>query len=99
MVTAPMWIVVRFALLRAGDYALGLEVLEGSGLRRHRSPGPRDLAPYPAAVVGNLSLDPAVVTRAVFERLASAGLAPVAVMAAPLDVSQAANSPRALAHA
>ncbi len=92
-----MWTVVQFALLREGDYGAGFERLAELGLREHRAPRPHDLRPYPAAVVGDLPHDGSWITRAVFERLAAAGLAPIAVMASAADVAQAANSPQALA--
>lgn len=92
-----MWTIVQFALLREGDYAAGFDLLADHGLRRHRTPRPSDLRPYPAAVVADLPQDAAVITRTVFERLSAAGLAPVAVMASVAEVAHAANSPPALA--
>jgi hypothetical protein len=94
-----MWTVVRFALLRERDYRAAFDLLAGEGLQPLRAPRPRDLRPYPGAVVGDLPHDSAQLTRAVFERLAAAGLAPVAVMACAVDLARAANSPRALAQA
>jgi hypothetical protein len=94
-----MWTVVQFALLREGDYGAGFELLADCGFRRQRAPRPNDLRPYPAAVIADLSHDTAAITRAVFDRLAGAGLGPVAVMAATADVARAANSPQALAQA
>jgi hypothetical protein len=94
-----MWTVVRFALLREGDYRAAFELLAEDGLQPLRAPRRNDLRPYPGAVVADLAADSAPVTRAVFERLAAAGLAPVAVMACAVDLTSAANSPRALAQA
>jgi hypothetical protein len=94
-----MWTIVRFALLRERDYRAAFGVLAEQGLHPLRVPRRDDLRPYPAAVVADLSADSAAITRAVFERLAAAGVAPVAVMACAVDLTRAANSPRALAQA
>jgi hypothetical protein len=94
-----MWTIVRFALLREGDYRAALDLLAQHGLQPLRAPPRRDRGAYPAAVVAHLSADPAAISRAVFERLAAAGVAPLAVMACAADVADAANSPRALAQA
>jgi hypothetical protein len=50
-------------------------------------------------VVGDLFQDPAVVTRAVFEALALAGLEPVAVSAAHVEVGRSVRGGAALAPA
>jgi hypothetical protein len=94
-----MWTIVRFALLREGDYRAAFGVLEDEGLQPLRVPRRGDLRPYPAAVVADLTADSAVISRAVFERLAAAGVAPVAVTACAIDLTRAANAPRALAQA
>jgi hypothetical protein len=94
-----MWTVVQFALLRERDYRVAFDVLASCGFRAHRMPSRGDVRAYPAAVVADLAGDTASITRAAFERLAIAGLCPVAVMASSADVGCAANSPHALAQA
>jgi hypothetical protein len=94
-----LWTIVRFGLLRQGDYRAAFRVLAAEGFQPLRVPRPGDPRPYPAAAAADLSADPAAITRAVFERLAAAGVAPVAVMACAADVARAANSPAALAQA
>jgi hypothetical protein len=83
-----MWTIVRFALRRDPDYRDALDLLAHAGFQRHRAPGDGDGEAFPAAVVADLFQDPAVVTRAVFEALAEAGLRPVGVAAAHVDVAR-----------
>ena len=92
-----MWTIVRFALRRDLDYRPAFELLAGAGFRPHRTPGAADEDAFPAAVVADLFQDPAVVTRAVFEGLLEAGLRPVGVAAAHVDVGRARRAPGALA--
>ena len=82
-----MWTVVRFELSRPSGYAAAFEILAGAGFAPHRRPATPAAGPFPAAVVRDLFQDPAVVTRAVFESLDEAGLAPVGVAAAHVDVA------------
>lgn len=91
-----MWTVVQFEL-GASDYRTAFEVLRGAGFVPHRRPGPAPAGPFPAAVARDLFQDPAVVTRAVFEALAEAGLAPVAVAGAHVSVGRAARGGTVLA--
>lgn len=91
-----MWTIVRFQLCRASGYRAAFELLRAAGFAPHRTPAPSLAEPLPAAVVRDLFQDPAVVTRAVFEALDEAGLAPVGVSAAHVDVS-APRDRRALA--
>ncbi len=93
-----MWTLVKFRLGAAG-YATAFELLGGAGFVPHRRPGAESTEPFPAAVVRDLFQDPAVVTRAVFEALSEAGLAPVAVAAAHVDVRRTARGGTALAPA
>ena len=81
-----MWTIVRFELHRASGYRAAFEILAGAGFVPHRRPAAAPAEPLPAAVVRDLFQDPAVVTRAVFEALESAGLAPVGVAAGHVDV-------------
>jgi hypothetical protein len=95
-----MWTVVRFELRRASDYGTAFALLAGAGFAPHRRPAPEapDASlPFPAAAVRDLFQDPAVVTRAVFEALDEAGLSPVGVAAAHVDVGRGARRPAALA--
>lgn len=91
-----MWTVIQFAL-RSADYRTAFELLAGAGFAPHRRPAGDPGASFPAAVVQDLFQDPAVVTRAVFEALDEAGLGPVAVAAAHVDVGGRARSRTALA--
>jgi hypothetical protein len=91
-----MWTVVQFEL-RSQEYRTAFELLAGAGFVPHRRPGAGSRGPFSAAVVRDLFQDPAVVTRAVFEALAAAGLAPLAVSAAHVDVGRAARGGAALA--
>ena len=83
-----MWTVVRFELRRASGYRSAFELLAGAGFFPHRRPSAGSAEPLPAAVVRDLLQDPAVVTRAVFEALDTAGLAPVGVAAAHVQVAR-----------
>lgn len=93
-----MWTIVRFALRRDPDYRAAFELLSAAGFQPHRTPGASGGDAFPAAVVADLFQDPAVVTRAVFEGLHEAGLLPVGVTAAHVDVGRAPCVARALAH-
>jgi hypothetical protein len=90
-----MWTVVQFSL-RSPDYRTAFALLAGAGFAPHRRPAASDGA-FPAAVVRDLFQDPAVVTRAVFEALDQAGLGPVAVSAAHVDVNRTAHGGTVLA--
>lgn len=81
-----MWTIVRFELRRPAGYDAAFEILAGAGFISHRRPGAGSEEPLPAAVVRDLFQDPAVVTRVVFEALDEAGLAPVGVAAAHVEV-------------
>ncbi len=81
-----MWTVVRFELNDLEDYATAFGMLARAGFAPHRRPGSAGPGPLPAAVVRDLFQDPAVVTRAVFDALDAAGLSPVGVSAAHVDV-------------
>jgi hypothetical protein len=91
-----MWTIVRYALLREADYRPALDILAHAGFQLHRTPDAGGREPFPAAVVADLFQDPAVVSRAVFEGLHEAGLEPVGVSAAHVDVARRASPPRAL---
>jgi choline dehydrogenase-like flavoprotein len=93
-----MWTVVQFEL-RSPEYRTAFDVLAGAGFAPHRRPGDGSGGPFPAAVVRDLFQDPAVVTRAVFEALDEAGLAPVAVAAAHVRVGADGRGGAALAPA
>lgn len=97
MVVGPMWTIVQFALRRDDDYDPAFEILANAGFQPHRKPERVAEDPFPAAVVGDVFHDPAVITRAVFGGLYEAGLLPVAVAACHVDVAGAAAAPRALA--
>ncbi|HEX9398786.1 MAG TPA: hypothetical protein VF912_01655 [Anaeromyxobacter sp.] len=92
-----MWTIVRFALRRDPDYRAGFDLLAHAGFQPHRTPGAEPEDAFPAAVVADLFQDPAVVTRAVFEALHEAGLRPVGVAAAHVDVARAHRGAAALA--
>ena len=107
-----MWTIVRFELLTEHRYGEAFALLRAAGFQPHRrplpSPAPRGdgspgtspapgAAPLPAAVVRDLFQDPAVVSRAVFEALADAGLAPMGVAASHVDVGRVCRGTRALA--
>jgi hypothetical protein len=92
-----MWTVVRFGLRRGRDYRAAFELLAHAGFAPHRRPGPEEAEPFPAAAVRDLFQDPAVVSRAVFEALDEAGLSPVGVAAAHVDVGRGARRRAALA--
>jgi hypothetical protein len=96
--TDRMWTLVQFELA-SSDYRTAFEVLGGAGFVTHRRPGPGAPEVFPAAVARDLFQDPAVVTRAVFEALDQAGLAPVAVAAAHVDVGRVSRGGTALASA
>ena len=83
-----MWTVVRFELRRASGYPAAFAILAGAGFVPHRRPAAASAQSLPAAVVRDLFQDPAVVTRAVFDALDAAGLAPVGVAAAHVDVAR-----------
>lgn len=83
-----MWTIVRFELRGTREYGEAFALLRAAGFLPHRRPGAGAAEPLPAAVVRDLLQDPAVVTRAVFEALADAGLSPVGVAAAHVDVGQ-----------
>jgi hypothetical protein len=95
-----MWTIVRFALHGAGQgYGEAFELLRRAGFHPHRTPaagGSQDDA-LPAAVVADLFQDPAVVSRAIFEALHAAGLAPVTVTGSHVGVGGARDRTRALA--
>jgi hypothetical protein len=91
-----MWTVVQFSL-RSPDYRTAFALLAGAGFAPHRRPAAASDGAFPAAVVRDLFQDPAVVTRAVFEALDQAGLGPVAVSAAHVDVNRTARGGPALA--
>lgn len=92
-----MWTVVQFRL-GASDYRTAFALLRGAGFVPHRLPAAAvPEGPFPAAVARDLFQDPAVVTRAVFEALAEAGLAPIAVAGAHVGVGRAARDRGALA--
>jgi choline dehydrogenase-like flavoprotein len=91
-----MWTVLQFEL-GSPDYRTAFDLLGGAGFAPHRRPAPGVKGPFPAAVVRDLFQDPAVVTRAVFEALHQAGLAPVAVAAAHVDVRPPARGATELA--
>jgi hypothetical protein len=93
-----MWTIVRFGLRSDGDYRAAFDLLAHAGLQPHRSPDAAGAEPFPAAVVADLFQDPAVVSRAVFDGLHDAGLGPVAVCAAHVDVSRRLTSPRPPLH-
>jgi len=92
-----MWTVVRFELRDTCDYRRAFDLLACAGFGAHRRPAAAGAEPLPAAVVRDLFQDPAVVTRAVFEALCEAGLRPVGVAAAHVDVARAARRHPALA--
>jgi hypothetical protein len=92
-----MWTVVRFELRAGPRYAEAFDLLRAAGFQPHRRPAPDTTDCLPAAVVRDLFQDPAVVSRAVFEALDDAGLAPVGVLAAHVDVGRAPRVTRALA--
>jgi hypothetical protein len=92
-----MWTIVRFELRAEDRYAEAFDLLRAAGFQPHRRPAPDTADPLPAAVVRDLFQDPAVVTRAVFVALADAGLAPVGVASAHVDVARAPRVTRALA--
>jgi hypothetical protein len=91
-----MWTIIRFELRAERHYGEAFTLLRAANFQPHHQPSPGASA-LPAAVVGDLFQDPAVVSRAVFEALADAGLAPVAVAAAHVDVGRAPRGTRALA--
>jgi hypothetical protein len=93
-----MWTVVRFGLRGAGDYGAAFELLARAGFAEHRRPAPDAPGPFPAAAVRDLFQDPAVVSRAIFEALDEAGLAPLGVTAAHVDVGRGARRRAALAN-
>jgi hypothetical protein len=93
-----MWTVVQFEI-RSRDYRTAFDLLGGAGFVPHRTPATESQEPFPAAVVRDLFQDPAVITRAVFEALDQAGLAPVAVAAAHVEVVRAARGGAPLAPA
>jgi hypothetical protein len=90
-----MWIIVRFELGRVRDYGAAFELLRHAGFQPHRRPSGGEAAAFPAAVVADVLQDPAVVTRAVFTGLQDAGLLPIGVTAAHVDVGRAAREARA----
>jgi hypothetical protein len=94
--TALMWTIVRFGLDRAGDYRTAFELLARAGFAPHRRPDSSPTGPFPAAAVRDLFQDPAVVTRAVFDALDEAGLSPLGVSAAHVDVGLARGRSSAL---
>ncbi|HEX9307450.1 MAG TPA: hypothetical protein VF894_08165 [Anaeromyxobacter sp.] len=93
-----MWTIVRFALLRDPDYRAAFDLLAQAGFQPHRTAGADRACAFPAGVVADLFQDPAVVTRAVFEGLLEAGLRPVGVSAAHVDVTTRHRDPAELAH-
>jgi hypothetical protein len=84
-----MWTIVRFGLLADGDYRAAFDLLAHAGFQLHRTPAEQGRGPFPAAVVADLFQDPVVVSRAVFDGLHEAGLGPVGVSAAHVDVGRA----------
>jgi hypothetical protein len=78
-----MWTIVRFGLRSDGDYRAAFDLLAHAGLQPHRSPDAAGAEPFPAAVVADLH---------------DAGLGPVAVCAAHVDVSRRLTSPRPPLH-
>jgi hypothetical protein len=75
-----MWTVIRFTLSDSSGYPTAFEILRHAGFRTHQAhDSPRPCAVFPAAAVGDVLQDPAVVARAVFEAFAEARLRPVAV--------------------
>ncbi len=90
-----MWTIVRFALGRDRDYRAAFDLLRHAGFQSHRMPLGGEAEAFPAAVVADLLQDPAVVTRAVFAGLQEAGLLPVGVAAAHVDVGRAGREARA----
>jgi hypothetical protein len=91
-----MWTIVRFELLAERHYGEAFALLRAAGFQPHRRPAPGAPA-LSAAVVRDLLQDPAVVSRAVFEALADAGLEPLGVAAFHVDVGRAPRGTRALA--
>jgi hypothetical protein len=92
-----MWTVVRFELRRASDYRAAFDLLAAAGFAPHRLPAPDSAEPFPAAVVRDLFQDPAVVGRAVFEALDEAGLSPIGIASAHVDVGRGVRRRAALA--
>ena len=92
-----MWTIVRFELRGARHYGPAFALLRDAGFLPHRRPAEDAAGSLPAAVVRDLFQDPAVVTRAVFDALAEAGLAPVGVAAAHVAVGRGPRGTRALA--
>lgn len=76
-----MWTLVRFELRDPGDYAAAFGLLAGAGFRLERTPAALAPGPLPAAVALDRLAETAAVTRAVFDALHGAGLAPVGVAA------------------
>jgi hypothetical protein len=83
-----MWTIVRFALLREGDYRPAFEILAHAGFQLHRTPDAAEGEAFPGAVVADLFQDPAVISRAVFDGLHEAGLGPMGVSAAHVDFAR-----------
>jgi hypothetical protein len=94
-----MWTLVRFSLRHGGDYRAAFDLLAPAGFRLYRRPEDGGAGPFPAAVVSDAFQDPAAITRAVFEGLVGAGLAPVGVSACRVGVPLAEAPRRALARA
>lgn len=94
-----MWTIVQFALLREGDYRAAFDLLGPAGFKLHRAPDHGEPEAFPAAVAAETFHDPAVITRAVFEELHGAGLAPVAVAACHAAAGRPGLSAPALARA
>lgn len=83
-----MWTVIRFALTSAEPcrYRAAFELLGRCGFQPHRRPGDGGCQILPASVVADLFQDPAVVSRAIFEALASARLSPLMVTGSHVEV-------------
>jgi hypothetical protein len=84
-----MWTIVRFGLHREGDYRPAFDILAHAGFQLHRSRDAAEGEAFPGAVVADVFQDPAVICRAVFQGLHEAGLGPVGVSAAHVDVNPA----------
>ncbi len=92
-----MWTIIRFAVADGDEarYRTAFEILGRCGFQPHRRPGrgvPQDPAAAwshpPAAVVADLFQDPAVVVREVFCALVAAGVRPLLVTGAHVDVGR-----------
>jgi hypothetical protein len=94
-----MWTFVRFELRDSGDYTAAFGLLAGAGFRLERVPAPVAPGPLPAAVALDRLAETAAVTRAVFDALHGAGLAPVGVAATHAAAVRAACGRAALARA